>query len=141
MIAYYERSGIRFAYPENWTIADEQLDESPLGVSVQSPQGGYWDLRIFSSRLALQQVSDQALDAMREEYADLETEAVTEELFNVTAVGYDLDFFCLDLLVTSRIRSFHLGDRTLLLICQAENREFDRQQLVYSAITKSLLEE
>lgn len=139
MIAYYEKPGIRFAYPDNWSIADEQLDESPQGVSVLSPHGGYWDLRIFPSRMALKQVSEKALDAMRQEYADLESETVTEELFGVTAVGYNLDFFCLDLLVTSRIRSFYVGDRTMLLICQAEDREFDQQQLVFDAITKSLL--
>jgi hypothetical protein len=140
VIAYYDKLGIRFAYPENWSIADEQLEAPPQGVSVQSPNGGYWDLRIFVSRRELDEVSDQALDAMRQEYADLESEAVTEELFDVPAVGYNLDFFCLDLLVTSRIRSFHVGDRTLLLICQAENREFERQRLVFDAITKSLLD-
>ena len=143
MIAHYEKPGIRFAYPENWSIVDEQLDQWPQGVAVQSPQGSYWDLRIFPSRIGLGEVSDQALDAMRQEYADLESEAVTEELFNssVTAVGYNLEFFCLNLLVTSRIRSFYVGSRTLLLVCQAENREFDRQRLVFDAITKSLLDD
>ena len=142
MIAHYEKSGVRFAYPENWSIVDEQLDAWPQGVAVQSPNGGYWDLRIFPSRIGLEEVSDQSLDAMRQEYADLESEAVTEQLFSsVTAVGYNLDFFCLDLLVTSRIRSFHVGGQTLLLICQAENREFERQQLVFDAITKSLLDD
>jgi hypothetical protein len=141
MIAHYEKSGIRFAYPENWSIVDEQLDEWPQGVSVQSPKGGYWDLKVFPAGIDPNRISDEALDAMRQEYADLESEPITEEIFGVTAVGYNLDFFCMDLLVTSRIRSFDVGTRTLLLICQAESREFDRQRLVYDAITKSLLDD
>ena len=141
MIAHYEKSGIRFAYPENWSIVDEQLDEWPQVVSVQSPKGGYWDLKVFPAGIDPNRISDEALDAMRQEYADLESEPITEEIFGVTAVGYNLDFFCMDLLVTSRIRSFDVGTRTLLLICQAESREFDRQRLVYDAITKSLLDD
>jgi hypothetical protein len=141
MIAQYEKPGIRFAYPENWSVVDEQLDDWPHGVSVQSPGGAYWDLRVFPSRIGLGQVSEQALDAMQGEYAELESEPVSEELFDVPAVGYNLDFFCMDLLVTSQIRSFHVGNRTFLLICQAENRDFDALRLVFAAITKSLLSE
>jgi hypothetical protein len=141
MIAHYEKTGIHFAYPENWSVVDEQLDQWPHGVSVQSPNGAYWDLRVFPARMGLSQVSEQALGAMRGEYADLESEPVIEELFDVEAVGYNLDFFCMDLLVTSQIRSFHVGDRTYLLICQAENRDFDALRRVFDAITKSLLSE
>ena len=141
MIAHYEKSGIRFSYPENWSVVDEQLDQWPQGVSVQSPNGGYWELKVFPAAIEPDRLSDEALEAMRQEYSDLESEAVTEEMFGVTAVGYNLDFFCLDLLITSRIRSFSIGSHTLLLICQAESREFDRQRFVYDAITKSLLDD
>jgi len=141
MIAHYEQPGIRFAYPENWSVVDERLDQWPRGVSVQSPNGAYWDLKVFPSDIALNQLSAEAFGAMQQEYADIESEAVAEELFDVPAVGYNLDFFCLDLLITSRIRSLYAGGHTLLLIYQAESREFDRQRLVFEAITKSLLDD
>jgi hypothetical protein len=140
MYATYEKFGVRVFYPENWTVNDEQLEEWPRSVSLQSPHGAYWELQVYPTRISPARLIKQALKAMEEIYEDLEAEAVTEELWKVTATGYDLHFFCLDFLVTSRIRSFYTGSRTCLLTCQAESREFDRQQPVFSAMTKSLLD-
>jgi len=141
MVATYEKFGIRVLYPENWTVQDEQLEDWPRSVSIQSPQGAYWELQVYPSRINPVRVIKQALTAMEQIYGDLEAEPVTEELWEVAATGYDLHFFCLDFLVTSRIRGFYAGSRTCVLTCQAESREFDRQQAVFSAMTKSLLDE
>ena len=141
MVATYEKFGIRVLYPENWTVSDEQLEDWPRSVSIQSPQGAYWELQVYPSRINPARLIKQTLAAMEQIYEDLEAEPVTEELWEVAATGYDLHFFCLDFLVTSRIRSFHTGSRTCLLTCQAESREFDRQAAVFSAMTKSLLDE
>ncbi|MCU0871047.1 MAG: hypothetical protein MUE50_01760 [Pirellulaceae bacterium] len=141
MVATYEKFGIRFLYPENWTVSDEQLEDWPRSVSIQSPQGAYWELQVYPSRINPARLVKQALAAMEQIYEDLEAEPVTEELWEVAATGYDLHFFCLDFLVTSRIRGFYAGSRTCVLTCQAESREFDRQQAVFSAMTKSLLDE
>ena len=70
MIAYYEKCGIRFAYPENWTIADEQLDESPQGVSVHSPEGGYWDLANPATLVSLD-IWAQILHSVRYHHASI----------------------------------------------------------------------
>lgn len=140
MYATYEKFGIRVLYPENWTVQDEQLDDWPRSVSIQSPQGAYWELQVYPSRISPARLTKQALSAMQQIYEDLEAEPVSEELGDVTATGYDLSFFCLDFLVSCRIRSFYSGSRTCILTCQAESREFDRQELVFSAMTKSLLD-
>lgn len=140
MSASYENFGIRFLYPENWAVADEQLDEWPRSVSVQSPSGAFWELQVYPSRMSPARLTGQVLEAMKQVYGDIESKAVTEDLWNVTATGFDLDFFCLDFLVTSRVRCFRVGARTCLLTCQAESREFDRQEPVFAAMTKSLLD-
>lgn len=140
MSASYENFGIRFRYPENWSVTDEQRDDWPRSVSIQSPSGAYWELQLYPSRMSPARLSKQALEAMRQVYEDLEFRAVTEELGTIHAKGYDLDFFCLDFLVSSRIRCFRVGSRTCLLTCQAESREFERHQPVFAAITKSLLD-
>jgi hypothetical protein len=140
MVASYEKFGIRVLYPENWTVQDEQVDDWPRSVSIQSPQGAYWELQVYPSRISPARLTKQALSAMKQIYEDLEAEPVTEELGDVTASGYDLSFFCLDFLVTSRIRSFYTGSRTCILTYQAESREFDRQEPVFSAMTQSLLD-
>lgn len=140
MSASYENFGIRFLYPENWSVTDEQRDDWPRSVSVQSPSGAYWELQVYPSRMSPARLSKRVLEAMRQVYEDLEFKAVTEELGATHAKGYDLDFFCLDFLVTSRIRCFWVGSRTCLLTYQAESREFDWHQPVFAAITKSLLD-
>ena len=139
MTAHYENLEVEFLYPENWKIVDEETDQWPRGVSVQSPESGYWELQIYPSRVDCAQLSGEALAAMREEYADLEAEVVSEDILDLPAIGYNLRFFCLDLLVISQIRSLHMGSRTYLLIRQAESREFERELPVFDAITQSLL--
>lgn len=141
MVATYDKLGIRFLYPENWTVQDEQLKAWPRSVSLQNPNGAYWELQIYPAKTSPTQLVEQALTAMQQIYEDLEAEAVAEQLWQVPARGYDLLFFCLDFLVKCRIRGFHAGSHTCLLTCQAESREFDLQQPVFHAMTKSLLEE
>jgi hypothetical protein len=139
MVARYDEQGIQFAYPDNWSIADEELTDTPRGVSVQSPSGAYWDVKVFSRGESPAWICDQALQAMREVYENIEAEPVTERMFGLSAMGYDLDFFCLDFLVTTQLRCVVVGQRVLLLTFQAESQEFERHRTVFDAITKSLL--
>lgn len=141
MSGAYENFGVEFLYPENWEIVDERLDEWPYRVSVQSPGSGYWELQVYPPDIEPSRLCEQVLQAMRQEYPDLESDSVTEYVYDVPAVGYDLTFFSLDLLVVSRLRALEVAGRTYLLICQAESREFERQGPVFDAITKSLLSE
>lgn len=141
MTAKYEKLGVQFLYPENWTILDEELDGWPQGVTVQSPGNAFWELQVYPSRMSRTKLAAEVLKVLQEEYEQLEAQAITEEICQRPAVGYDLGFFCLDFLITSRIRCLCVGGLTYLLIYQAESREFERQQLVFEAITQSLLTE
>lgn len=140
MTATYDKQGIRFLYPENWKIVDEGDEGWPRTVSVESPSGGYWSLHIYPPNFRSHDLCDQALGTMRSEYEGLESHEVSEELFEYQSVGYDLSFFCLDFLVVCQIRSIRVGGHPILLITQAESREFEAQQLVYAAMTKSFLD-
>ncbi len=139
MVAQYDEQGIQFAYPDNWSIADEELEDMPRGVSVQSPSGAYWDVKLFSQEESPAWICDQALQAMREVYENVEAEAVTEGIYGLPATGYNLDFFCLDFLVTTYLRCLVVGQRIALLTYQAESQEFEQQRAVFDAITKSFL--
>ena len=134
----YSNFGVRFSYPEEWAIVDEEHSQWPRRVSVQSPNSGYWELQAYPSSFRPIDLSDQTLEAFREEYEDLDSEPVTEEILDHATTGYDLDFFCMDLLVTCQVRSFSLAGQTILLICQAESREFEMRRDVFEAITRSL---
>jgi hypothetical protein len=134
----YSKFGIRFLYPEDWSIVDEQVDQWPRRVSVQSPNSGFWELQAYPPQFGPGDLAEQTLAAFQEEYEGVESEAVSEQIMDHAAIGYDLDFFCMDLVVTCQIRSFSLAGRTLLLISQAESEEFEARRMVFEAITRSL---
>ena len=77
----------------------------------------------------------------------IDSEAVQETVGSVDLVGFDVNFYCLDLTNTALIRAGVLpgGGRskpaTYLIVCQAEDREFDQVSPVFRAMTFSLLTE
>jgi hypothetical protein len=139
MHAEYSNFGIHFSYPSDWSIVDEEKSEWPRRVSVQSPDSAYCDLQVYPPDYSPGALTEQTLEIFRQEYEDLDVEPVFERVHKHEIVGYDLDFFCLDFMVTCRVRSFSLAGQTLLLICQAESREYEHQRGAFEAITRSWL--
>ena len=139
MTATYEKSGLQFMYPENWTLAEDDMQSTPRTVSVQAPTGAFWSVDIYPFSIDMEQLLDQIVAAMKEEYEDLEAESATEEIGDEPATGFDLNFYCLDFLVTSQVRAFRHGHAVYLLTYQAEDREFDQLRDVFRAITASML--
>jgi len=141
MTARYEKLGVQFLYPENWQIRDEEPVSWPRSVSVQSPGGGFWSLMVYrGSDKSPADLTKEALSTMQQEYDGLESMEICEEFRSVKTSGYDMSFYCLDLVVTARALGACLGDQTLLVIWQAEDREFQQLEQVFRAITTSLLD-
>lgn len=141
MTATYDKIGLHFMYPENWELAEDDLNSMPRTVSVQAPTGAFWSVDIHPFSVDLDQVLDQIVATMRAEYHDLEADRVEEEIAGAPAVGFDLTFYCLDFLVTCQVRAFRHGHAVYFLTYQAEDREFDRLNDVFQAITISMLGE
>ncbi len=137
-VGRFEREEVQFQYPENWTVQEQTAELRQLAVTVESPTGGFWSLQCLGSDIRPQQAADQALETMRAEYEQLEGEAVEEECGGHVLLGYDIDFYWLDLVVQSRVRSFETNGKTYLLLCQAEDRDFVELRPVFAAITLSL---
>ena len=76
---------------------------------------------------------------MRGEYDELDAEVVRESVGGQDLIGYDINFYCLDLTNTALVRSFRAGERTCMILCQADDREFAEIEPVFRAITMSLL--
>jgi hypothetical protein len=138
MPAVFDKLGIRFLYPENWTLeTGPDLEEE--GVTVYSPDGGFWSLVVREGRPDPLKMADLALQALRAEYEQLDSEEVEETVEGQDLIGYDVNFYCLDLTNTGQIRVFRRADRTYLLLWQAEDRDLDRAEPVFYAMTRSLL--
>ena len=140
MVAVFEKSGFRFMYPENWEIFDEQLTQEPSTVSLQSPGSGFWSLATYPESSTPADLAAEALQAMQTQYSELEFESLPDESWIADeALGYELNFFCLDMVVTARILAFRSQKQSLLVHWQAEVQEFEQAESVFRAITLSLI--
>lgn len=137
--AIYEKEGVSFQYPENWSL-DEVLNEDSTDVTIHSPAGAVWSIAIFPKSCDPSHVAAESLKAMQAEYPDLESEAVEETLADLALIGFDIDFICLDLIVTGTLRAFRLGDHTICVTAQAESRDYDALAEVFRAMTFSLIQ-
>ena len=139
MTATYQRLGVQFMYPENWEIMDEDPTSEPRSVAVHNETGAFWSVTIYQTAVRAGEVADAALEALREEYEELEAEPVDEKIGPTLASGFDVQFYVQQLVAAARIRTLERDGQTMLLLCQAEDREFDRLEDVFQAMTLSLL--
>ncbi len=139
MTAVFENKRIRFQYPENWTLSEDNSAE-PVSVTVQSPSSGFWTLVMYSDDQDLNVLIEQVVSAMDEEYEALESTPTTLELGDFTAPGYEMDFSCLDLVVSAKTFAIRHNDLTLLILWQGESRDFEQLELVFQAITLGMLQ-
>lgn len=140
MPAKYEKMGIAFQYPENWTLDEEDAVAGTPSVTVYSPGGGFWTVALHPRSADPARLAQAAVTAMKEEYEGLETQAAQETMKDHELQGFDLNFFYLDLINTARIRTVRLPHATYSVFCQAEDREFERVERVFAAMTASLLQ-
>lgn len=141
MPAQYEKLGVSFRYPENWTLDERDAVEGDNSVTVNSPGGGFWTVVVHPPLTKPSALAETAMKAMKQEYRDLDAERVRETVAGRPLIGYDLNFYCLDLTNTALIRAAATEDATYLIFCQADDREFETVESVFRAMTASLLEE
>ena len=141
MASEYDNHGVHFLYPENWAMSEEDAAELPRIVSLESPEGALWTLAIHPASGDPAELAASVLATLEgeEDYVDFDIEPIEESLSDLPAVGYELQFFCKHQVVSARIRSIALPQATLLVLCQAQDREFEQLEPVFRAITHSLL--
>ncbi len=93
----YEDRGVHFEYPSSWSL--DVTDEGPVTtVDLQHPGGiAFVLVRTDDERPDPADLADQALEAMREEYPDLDAYPAMETLHDHRAIGHDVEFFSLDI--------------------------------------------
>ena len=138
MPAVFDQLDIRFEYPENWSV-EESSDTGNEQVTVSSPHTAFWHLSRQSSDVDLEASFDEALAALRSEYRDMEVEPVEDSVDGQQLAGFDVNFIYLDLTNTCWLRGFQNDRGTYLLLCQAEDREFEQVGPVFRAMLASVL--
>lgn len=138
MPATYEKLGIRFDYPENWSVDEEEAQQTRSSVSVYSPGGAFWSIAIHPRSADPQELTFAALKAMREVYNELDAEPRQGSIAGNDSQGFEMNFYCLDLTNTAVVESFRAEEATYVVFWQAEDREYERLGPVFRAITRSL---
>ncbi len=139
MPAVYDKLGIRFLYPDNWTLDEQEALEGNRSISVYSPGGAFWSIALHEARTDPGELAATALATLKKEYASSEAKEVSEQISGQSISGYDLNFYFLDLTNTALIRAFRTATASCLVLCQAEDGEFEEVAPVFRAITTSLL--
>ena len=63
MPAVYQKLGVKLLYPENWSITDEDDEDWPRTVTLQSRETGFWSLHVYPPGHDIQQVIDELVAA------------------------------------------------------------------------------
>lgn len=137
MAAVFEEDGIKLQYPENWELQREEAD-SGWTITLQSPETAFLVLSFDADTPDMELMAETALNALRDEYADLESEDCIETVAGQPAVGHDVRFFSLDLTNTCWIRSFYSARGTVLVLWEINDLELERNEQVLRAICASL---
>jgi hypothetical protein len=137
MAQRFEQSGITFSYPENWRLEREESDTG-WTVLLQSPDTAFFLLSLDERGPDSEEMARTALEALQEDYPDLEADECVDSLAGQPAVGHDMRFISLDLTNTCWTRSFHCADGTVLVMCQLNDLELEQHEPVLRAICASL---
>jgi hypothetical protein len=139
MPAQFQKLGIAFQYPENWTLDESDARAGQKSVTVYSPGGAFWSVALHPHWADPAGLAKGVVDAMKEEYADIEAEEIEETIAGHELVGFDLSFYYLDLTNSARVRGVRIGQNTYTVFCQGDDREFARVEAVFRAMTTSLV--
>lgn len=139
MSGHYQKFGLNFLYPENWELIDADDSERPFDLALHSPHGAMMSLTFFDPQEDSAEVLRTYLDSLQEQYEDLELTPASDEIAGIAGQGVDGWFYCLDFLVTAKIRLYQTPEYQVVILAQAESRAFDSSEPVFAAIKTSLL--
>ena len=133
----YDSHGITFQYPADWVVTEQEQGDECL-ISVSGPGTSFWSVGLFRDRPHPDLVLETALAVFKDEYPDLDVYETEEELLGQQATGYDIEFFCLELVNTARLRAFLAEEFTVLVMCQADDTELETSTPLFEALSQSL---
>lgn len=139
MDAIYNLHGIRFRYPGEWELT-EQDDGEQISITVTGPppQAAFWTVTLFPRGPDPSDLVAAAVDAFHEEYDELDDYPSKVKLCKRPTVARDVDFVCLELLNAAGIRAFRAPDFTVFVLYQFTEAERGDAGPILEQITRSL---
>ena len=139
MPAEFQRDGVHFLYPENWRLDLQAPSEGVIcAVSLEAPSGAIWSVNVEQGLRDRKELADKIVQTMRDEYEEFEAEPYTGQLGDYETVGYEMYFYCVEMIVKSVVQCYHAHERTFMVMTQAESRDHDELDLIFNALGASL---
>lgn len=133
----YQADGISFRYPDDWRL-DREESEDGWTVLLQSPGTAFLTLTCDQSGASTEEIAAAALEALQEDYPDLEASPQVDTLAGQMAIGHDIQFFSLDLTNTCWTRCIDSAAGVVLVLCQSNDLELEEYEPILRAICASL---
>jgi len=139
MPSEFRKHGVRLLYPENWTLTESDEDPDSPGISLESPDGPLMVIQWLRHLVPQQKLLDDMVAGLKAQYEDLESTTCERQIGDVTAMGQESLFYCLDFLVLARCLVFDTKSHRIAVMCQAESRQFGQSEPVFDAILTGLV--
>ena len=136
---HFNRFGLAFDYPDNWSVDTDDSQDRYAAVTIYSPDGGFWSVSGHAAGGDPAELTQAVLAQMRKDYQDLDSEPAADEVAGHSLTGFDMNFYCLDLTNTAQVRTLEAHGAIYLIICQAEDRDWERVSPVFAAMTTSFV--
>ena len=117
--------------PDGWTA-----ERSGGTVTLQSPDTCFWTLTAVPDGPEPAAAVETALDALREEYDDLDAAPVPGTPLVPGEAARDAEFFVLDATAAARVRAFRTAGVTYLIFYQGTDRDLEQRRDELEALGK-----
>ena len=137
MIETFERSGVRFQFPSNWQVVTEDAGDG-WTATLQSPQTAFVLVSLRPDIETAAMAADEVLEALREEYPELNSEPALDSIAGQPAIGHDIDFLTIDTTTLCWTRCIETPEGPLVILCQTSEYDRSRNEPVLRAILTSI---
>jgi hypothetical protein len=138
MPASFSDFGISFLYPDNWKLRPRDGKDGREGVILELPTGGFCSIDQADDLQDTEALLEQVAKTISAEFGEVEWEPVELPNAGPNEQSIEIQFYYLDLLIQSRATVISARTPRLLVQFQAESRDFDANELVFSAILTQL---
>ena len=137
IVNQYHSDGIRFSYPSDWELREEQA-ENQTSIDLIGPATASCSVILLRDCPDAESAVEAAVDAFRDEYDDIDRQEIHEVIANRQTVGCDLDFIYFELCSAVSVRAFCAEYFTALLICQASSDDVDHAEAAFHLVCESI---
>lgn len=138
MPASFDSFGIKFLYPDNWSLADRGEGEGDEGVTLELPSGGFFSIEREAEDQLADELIEELASSFEHDYGEVEREELPVDSQSDIERAVEFRFYYLDLLIISRMLILDRREKRYVIQLQAETRDFERNEMVFDAILKQL---